>query len=92
MLVTVCGYEQNPSRGVGEVVHTRFLDIRTDGWRSANLNAHPQVWGLKNNIQSTVIISIFFKSVQYLKEFELNESVNELTFLKCVYYTVLCIA
>jgi len=56
---------------------------------------HKFVWGLKNNIQSTVIISNskrFFKSVQYLKEFELNESVNELTFLKCVYYTVLCIA
>ena len=24
MLVTVCGYEQNPSRGLGGAVHTRF--------------------------------------------------------------------
>jgi len=38
-LVTVCEYEQNPSRNVGEVAHTRFQDIR----RSANLNAHPQI-------------------------------------------------
>ena len=31
MLVTVCGYEQNPSRSVGGVVHTRFMVVRTDG-------------------------------------------------------------
>ena len=29
MLVTVCGYEQNPSRSVGGVAHTR-LYVRTD--------------------------------------------------------------
>ena len=29
MLVTVCEYEQNPSRGVGGVVHTRFRVVRT---------------------------------------------------------------
>jgi len=32
MLVTVCGYEQNPSRVVGEVVHTRFWVVHTEGW------------------------------------------------------------
>ena len=42
MLVTVCGYEQNPSRGLGGVAHTRFRVIRTDIRLSANLNAHPQ--------------------------------------------------
>ena len=31
MLVTVYGYEQNPSRGVGGVAHTRFRDVRTYG-------------------------------------------------------------
>jgi len=30
MLVTVYGYEQNPSRGVGEDVHTRFQVVCTD--------------------------------------------------------------
>jgi len=30
MLVTVCGYEQNPSRGVGGVAHTRIWVVRTD--------------------------------------------------------------
>ena len=53
MLVTVCGYEQNPSRGVGGVAHTGFRVVRTDRRpygltnvrRSANLNAHPQVCG-----------------------------------------------
>ena len=32
MLVTVCEYEQNPSRSVGGVAHTRFQDVRTDEW------------------------------------------------------------
>jgi len=45
MLVTVYGYEQNPLRGVGGVVHTRFRVVQTDGRRSANLNAHPQFCG-----------------------------------------------
>ena len=31
MLVTVYEYEQNPSRGVGGVAHTRFRVVRTDG-------------------------------------------------------------
>ena len=48
MLVTVCGYEQNPSRVVGEVVDTRFWVVHTrmDRRSSANLNRHPQncVW------------------------------------------------
>ena len=39
-------YEQNPSRDVGGVAHTRFQDVHTDGrtyvQRSANLNALPQ--------------------------------------------------
>ena len=46
ILITVYGYEQNPSRDVGGVAHTRFQDVHTDGWtyvqRSANLNALPQ--------------------------------------------------
>ena len=29
MLVSVCGYEQNSSKGVGEVTHTRFRVVRT---------------------------------------------------------------
>ena len=32
MLVSVCEYEHNPSRGVGEVAHTRFRVVRMDGW------------------------------------------------------------
>ena len=31
MFVTVCGYEQNPSKGVGGVALTRFRDVRTHG-------------------------------------------------------------
>ena len=31
MLVTVCEYEQNISRGVGGVAHTRFRVVRTYG-------------------------------------------------------------
>jgi len=30
MLVTVYGYEQNPSRGVGGVAHTSFRVVHTD--------------------------------------------------------------
>ena len=30
MFVTVYGYEQNPSRSVGGVAHTRFREVRTD--------------------------------------------------------------
>jgi len=51
MLVTVCGYEQNPSSGVGGVAHTNFrLYVRTDV-RSANLNAHPQFCRGHNKIR-----------------------------------------
>mgnify|MGYP006890725656 FL=1 len=31
MLVTVCEYEQNPSRGVGRVAHKIFRDVRMHG-------------------------------------------------------------
>ena len=31
MLVTVYGYEQNPSRGVGGVAHTRFCVVHMAG-------------------------------------------------------------
>ena len=45
MLVTVYGYEQNPSRGVGGVAHTIIRVVRTYGRtyerRSAYINAHP---------------------------------------------------
>ena len=34
MLVTVCGYEQNPSRDVGGVVHIRFRVVRTEKCKS----------------------------------------------------------
>ena len=59
MLVTVCGYEQNPSRGVWGVTHTRFPDVRTDVYtdgrmdvrRRANLNA----WGHNNDMFNYVL-------------------------------------
>ena len=47
--VCVCVYEQNQSRSVGGVAHTRFSCRRTDGRRSANLNAHPQFCRGHNN-------------------------------------------
>ena len=42
MLVTVCEYEQNPSRSVGGVAHTRVWVVSTDGHmkKCKNLNAH----------------------------------------------------
>ena len=54
MLVTVCGYEQNPSRGVGGVAHTRVMvvpDGRTYVRRSVHLNAHPQTHKTTTNTQ-----------------------------------------
>jgi len=53
MLVTVCAYEQNPSRSVGGVAHTIFRVVRTygqtDKQKSANLNAQPQFCGGHTN-------------------------------------------
>ena len=55
MLVTVYEYEQNISRDVGRVAHTRFWVVRSYEWtdvrRSANLNANPQFCAGHNNEQ-----------------------------------------
>jgi len=46
ILVTVCGYEHDPPRGIGGVSYTIFRVVRTCGRtyirRSATINAHPK--------------------------------------------------
>ena len=59
MLVTMYGYEQNPSRGVEGVAYKRLRVVR----RSANLNAHPQFCGghKKTDKKNNMLTKILYK-------------------------------
>ena len=51
MLVTVCGYEQNPSRVVEGVPQTRFWVVRTDGQMDGRTYGEVQVCGGHKNVR-----------------------------------------
>jgi len=60
MLVTVCGYEHNPSRGVA---HTRFRVVHTDGRTYGEVQilmlTQNFVGGIKNTVWCPYAIEIF---------------------------------